>query len=69
MKTFATEDASTATIILMGKIFEALREKGVLSDVEASSAINGAITQLRQTGESPAADVLEHYFQSWTKLS
>lgn len=69
MKTFDTKDASLATVILIGKLFEALREKGLMSDIEASRAINGAIAQLQQTGEASAAEVLEHYFQGWTKLS
>ncbi|TPM39373.1 hypothetical protein FJ951_27080 [Mesorhizobium sp. B2-2-3] len=66
MNTFTSEEASLATILLLGRLFEALNKSGALPQNDASVAIRAAITQANGTGNPGAARVLDHYFHQWT---
>jgi len=69
MQTFDIPDAVLATIILTGKLMEALHRSGALPEAQGGSAVKQAVDQLDKTGNEKAAAVLRHYFEAWLQFS
>lgn len=67
MPTFTPDNAAEATIVLIGKLLEALNKTGALPDDDASDAVKAAVHLLQQTKRQESAAVLEHYLGAWVK--